>query len=321
MSTPALQPIRHQTSAAQVVQRIRQLIRDGGLSPGDRLPSVKELAASLRVSTATIREAIQILSTLRLVDVRQGRGTFVAPLAGAPDDPAYWLPWLEAHRDDVLALLEVREVLESKAAALAAEAVKSDDAGLPARLEALRHSVDAMEAAAREGNLAGLEQADLRFHSLVAELAGNPYLVYLSRSVNHIFADRRAVMALPGRAAQSIHQHRQIIDAISSGDPGRAAEAMSWHLASTIASVRDIRATRQADGRPDESSHQDGRPETPVRAVQAVHRTGREDYASAMDLHSGGDHRLRSAGGRSAPRRGRAAGEGHHDSAQLEGEG
>jgi GntR family transcriptional repressor for pyruvate dehydrogenase complex len=262
-----LTPIRHQTSASQAVQQIRQLIRERSLKPGDRIPSVRDLATSLGVSTATILEAVQILSTLRLVDVRQGRGIFVAPLAGTTDDPAYWLPWLEAHRDDVLALLEVREVLETKAAALAADAVMSRGASVSARLEALRHTVGAMEAAAQKGDLGRLEQADLQFHSLVAELAGNPYLTYLSGSVNHIFADRRAVMALSGRAAQSSQQHRQIIEAICAGDSKRAADAMSRHLASTIASVRNIRAREQLRERPEEFTEDDGRPKAPVPMV------------------------------------------------------
>jgi len=238
-----LRPINHQTTAAQAVQQIRQLILEQKLGSGDRLPSLKELAERLRVSAATIREAMQILATLRLVEVHQGRGTFVAPLEGASNDPAYWLPWLEAHRDDVLALLEVREVLESKAAALAAAAVASRRTLVMARMDELRSTADKMEDAARVGDLAGLEHADLEFHSLVAELAGNPYLLYLSRSVNHVFADRRAVMALPGRSAQSIQQHRDVIDAICAGDASRAARAMSGHLASTIASVRTLQAT------------------------------------------------------------------------------
>lgn len=231
----------------QVVDRIRQLIQGEKLQPGDRLPSVSELAARLGVSRATVREAIQVLVTLRLVDVRQGRGIFVAPLAGSTDDPAYWLPWLEAHRDDVLALLEVREVLESKAAALAAQVAGTVPARAHAYVERLTRVVEAMEGAADRGDLGGLEQADLEFHSLVAELAGNPYLTYLSRSVNYIFADRRAVMALPGRPMQSVQQHRQIIEAIRSGDPETAARSMAQHLASTIASVRDIRATRRRE--------------------------------------------------------------------------
>jgi len=253
-----LTPISHQTTAAQAVQQIRQLISDQKLGAGDRLPSLKELAARLRVSAATIREAMQILATLRLVEVRQGRGTFVAPLEGAANDPAYWLPWLEAHRDDVLALLEVREVLESKAAALAAAAVASGRASVITRLGVLRGTTDTMEDAARAGDLAGLEHADLEFHSLVAELAGNPYLLYLSRSVNHVFADRRAVMALPGRPAQSVQQHREIVDAICAGDASRAAHTMTAHLASTIASVRALQATEQSGTRALEEAATEG---------------------------------------------------------------
>ncbi|MDQ7828067.1 MAG: GntR family transcriptional regulator [Armatimonadota bacterium] len=249
--------MRLQTTAQQVVEQIRELIHQGRLGPGAHLPSVRELALRFGVSQSTVREAIQILSALGLVDVRQGRGTVVAsPTADGAGDPAAWLPWLESHRDDVLALLEVREVLETKAAALAARAVANASGDAGRHLSALEANVAEMAVAARSRDIVALEQIDLAFHGLIADLGGNPYLVYLSRSINYVFADRRAVMALPGRALQSVEQHRLILEAIKAGNATEAAERMSRHLQSTMASVRALRAS--GDGPADRSVGTEG---------------------------------------------------------------
>jgi GntR family transcriptional repressor for pyruvate dehydrogenase complex len=237
-----LRPVRLQTGAQQVVEQIRDLIHHGHLAPGARLPSVRELAARFGVSQSTVREALQILAAFRLVGVRQGRGTFVTASAGdGAHDPAAWLPWLEAHRDDVLALLEVREVLERKAAALAARAVRSAPERTARLLAALEANLNEMTQAAQRHDIVALERIDRAFHGLIAELGGNPFLIYLSGSINHVFADRRAVMALPGRALQSAAQHQRIVEAIRAGDEQEAAARMSRHLESTMASVRALR--------------------------------------------------------------------------------
>ncbi|MDR7522733.1 MAG: FCD domain-containing protein [Armatimonadota bacterium] len=235
-------PIQPQTTAQQVVEQIRQLIQRGQLGPGAKLPPLRDLAQGFGVSASTVREAVQVLSALRLVKVRQGRGIFVASSRDDGMDPASWLPWLEAHRADVLALLEVREILERKSASLAARAVARDPSRTRDPLDALERNVREMAAAARARDVAALERLDIAFHGLIAELGGNPYLIYLSGSINHIFADRRAVMALPGRARRSVAQHRQILEAIRAGAVARAADRMSKHLESTMASVRALRA-------------------------------------------------------------------------------
>ncbi|MDR7482445.1 MAG: FCD domain-containing protein [Armatimonadota bacterium] len=245
-----LRAVRPLTSTQQVVEQIRQLIQGGRLGPGAKLPPVRDLAQGFGVSASTIREAVQVLSALRLVEVRQGRGIFVASPRDDSRDPASWLPWLQAHREDVLALLEVREVLERKSASLAARAVAADPARARDSLDLLERNVREMAAAARVQDVAALERLDIAFHGLIAELGGNPYLIYLSGSINHIFADRRAVMALPGRPRRSVAQHLGILEAIRAGDVTGAADRMSKHLESTIASVRALRGAGTGAGGP-----------------------------------------------------------------------
>lgn len=234
-------PVRSSPSVQQVVDQIQQSIRDGHIPKGSRLSSVNDLAAQFGISRATVREALRVLSALGFVEVKHGRGIFVAQSVASLEDPRFWLPWLEAHREDVIALLEVREALEVKSAALAAARVARDPEGTSDQVEAIEENVARMVAAAGSQDLSLLERVDLEFHAMVARLAASPYLVRLCDSINHVFGDRRAVMSLPGRPGQSAAQHREIVNAIRRGDAAAATEAMGRHLQSTIASVRELR--------------------------------------------------------------------------------
>jgi GntR family transcriptional repressor for pyruvate dehydrogenase complex len=223
------------------VEQVRRLIDEGQLKPGHRLPGERELALEFGVSRATLREAVQSLASLGLLEVRQGVGTRVSASATTAVDASFWLPWLTAHSEDVLALLDVREALETKAVELAAEAAGRGGAAAGSVLEALEGNLAEMERAVTAQDTVLLERLDLEFHSLLAQTAGNKYLLRFGRSVNHVFSDRRAVLSIPGRAAQSVADHRQILAGVKAGDPASAVRAMASHLASVKVAVAESR--------------------------------------------------------------------------------
>lgn len=233
-------PVLAQHGSHLVFEQIRQSIEDGTYGPCCRLPSERELAASFGVSRATIREAIKSLASLGLLEVRQGVGTIVSPGSTTLEDPSYWLPWLTAHRKDVIALLEVREALEAKSAALAARSVSNGVPGGGALLEELGANLAGMEEATRRRDLVTLERLDLEFHALLAQLSGNHHLLRLSKSINHVFSDRRAAMSIPGRAERSCVEHARIVTAVRDGLSSEASEAMVTHLSSTLISVAKV---------------------------------------------------------------------------------
>src|SRR5215469_14807989 len=105
----------------EAIDKIKEMIVSGELSPGDRLPKEADLADRLGLSRNSLREAVKALSLIHVLDVRQGDGTYVTSL-----EPRLLLDAMtfvvEFHRDDtVLEFLEVRRILEPAATAMAAQ--------------------------------------------------------------------------------------------------------------------------------------------------------------------------------------------------------
>src|SRR5215213_10718369 len=111
----------------EAILRIKEMIVNGQLKPGDRLPREPDLAETLGLSRNSLREAVRALALIRVLDVRQGDGTYVTSL-----EPNLLLDALsfvvDFHRDDtVLQFFQVRRILEPAATAMAATAMSELD--------------------------------------------------------------------------------------------------------------------------------------------------------------------------------------------------
>ena len=120
------QPIVSDRLSDKAVGQIKALIEEGRLKPGDKLPSERALMKLLSVSRASLREAFRVLEALGLIEVRTGIGAFVVQTdAGAL--PNEWTTLLMNTQQEMFDLLDVREALEAKAAALAAQKASAED--------------------------------------------------------------------------------------------------------------------------------------------------------------------------------------------------
>jgi DNA-binding FadR family transcriptional regulator len=208
----------------EAIEKIKGMIVGGELRPGDRLPREVDLAERLGLSRNSLREAVRALSLVRVLDVRQGDGTFVTSLA-----PSLLLDALnfmvDFHRDDtVLEFLEVRRILEPAATALAAQRMTGDDvASLRALLDDLGDAptVDA------------LVHNDLEFHHRIAAGAGNSVLCSLIDGLSGPTTRARIWRGLTqeGAVARTREQHTAIVDAIASGDSDLARSWAAVHIA------------------------------------------------------------------------------------------
>jgi DNA-binding FadR family transcriptional regulator len=215
---------RGPTVTDEAIAKIRELIVSGRWGPGDRLPREADLALELGLSRNSLREAVRALSLVRVLEVRQGDGTYVSSLE--PDllleTTAFVTHLLRDHT--VLELFEVRRLLEPAAAALAA--VRMDDAGR----EALRSELERMQTA---GNVPELLDADMAFHSVIAQAAGN---TVLSALLDGLAARTMRARLRRGRAdgdalADTLAEHVRIYEAITSRDPELTRALAAAHIA------------------------------------------------------------------------------------------
>lgn len=207
-----------------VADQLLAQIQDGRFKRGQQLPTEPELARQMGVGRTSVREAIQKLRTVGVVEVRKGLGTFVAD--GNPSDPILsFAAWSVENRFKVSDLFEARLALELTASSLAAQR------STKRAVAKLRTTATAHIAAEAGGSLDELVETDQAFHSAIVALAGNSLLEKLYEMlVPQIIEYRRVSLAIPGAPKRSGQDHLAVVEAIASGFPIEARNAMLHHL-------------------------------------------------------------------------------------------
>ncbi len=228
-AVPSRDSGRHwqQLGQGRLTPRIRdeilRVIDDMNLTPGDRLPSERELADVLRVSRPSVREAIKALEAEGRLQVQHGRGVFVA-------EPATRRRLREsvARLDhDISELFLMREVLEVPAARWAAD--QQDKIALGA----VQQAYDALEAAWRRDpvDYDELQGLDAEFHLCIVRASGNRFMEQAQGVLNDMLRrGMRTTLQAPGRARRSRTDHRRILEALLAGDGTSAARAARMHV-------------------------------------------------------------------------------------------
>lgn len=221
-----LKPIKPKRISDQVFEQLKDLIFRGHLKPGDQLMTERELAHELGVSRPTVREAINKLVAIRLLEQRQGQGTFVnSPAVSVEENPLAAV--MEGEDVRLQDLLEVRLGLECNAVALAARRATDED------IEELRKSLGEMEADIKAGKLG--TDADVSFHMAIAYASKNTVQIHIMRSFyNLLFYGIKEnllhLYAQPENLEKVIAQHCEIVESIRRHDPEAAYEAMKRHI-------------------------------------------------------------------------------------------
>jgi GntR family transcriptional repressor for pyruvate dehydrogenase complex len=216
---------RPQSLPDAVMAEIQRAFVHGGLKVGERLPPERELAKQLSVGRSSLREAMQGLQTMGLVEVRHGVGTFLA------SEPGKWLlSPLRFHgtppRQLFAELIEARLLVEVRLAEWAAERATDED------IARLREAAQKRAHAKRGQYL----ESGLDFHLVIAAAAHHTVLASMLNAVSHLYFD---VLESLDSAAQDIEAafrmrqqagHEAILRMIEAHDPQGAAEAMRAHL-------------------------------------------------------------------------------------------
>lgn len=206
--------------AEQVAEHIMTGIIENGLEAGTKIPNEFELAQAIGVGRGTIREAIKILASRQVVEIRRGAGTFVSERQGMVDDPL-GLAFLKDKTHLALDLLAVRMMLEPEIAAMAAQNAS------PEQIEELKKQRDRVEDFISRGE--NHTKEDILFHKRIASCSGNAVVEKLVPIINSsiaLFVD----ITSSRLGKETIETHREIVDCISRRDPEGAKCAMSMHL-------------------------------------------------------------------------------------------
>ena len=202
-----------------VAERIRELIQEQQMPPGARLPSERELATTLQVSRATLREALIALELGAVIEIRGGSGLYVGAHPAAPAEVPEAGP-------GPFEVLSARSVIETEVAAMAARNAS------PAALDAILEALLAMEHSHEDR--ATNEAADRAFHLAIAHATGNAALVgvidQLWRQRGSIWQRLKQHYRTEELRLATLLDHRAIFDAIAARDESGARKAMRAHL-------------------------------------------------------------------------------------------
>lgn len=223
----------HVSLSEHLSQSVLSLIRERGLEPGDRLPSVRELADRFSVATPTMREALRLLEMAGNLDIRHGSGIFVR----RPESRLMLTnPYARSlDTGTILNLLESRLIIEPPIAELAARNATQEQLDyLGALLEDAERHLSGQDAAD-----AILGADNMRFHRGIAEGAGNAILADVVFTLTEVhIKEQMAVLDLYNNRRRDHDQHKQILDALTRRDAAGARDLMAEHLADVVAVVR-----------------------------------------------------------------------------------
>src|SRR5437763_10543784 len=219
------QVVRPETNglmAEQVVIQVREMIREGKLRPGDRLPPERDLAERLGISRASLRHGLRFLAAIGVLTSRHGSGTYIADGPPALDsEPLRMLA--ELHRFTPDEMFETRKLLEVGLAGLAAQHAQPD------HLAVMAEEVTEMYATLDDPQEYLVH--DIRFHRAIAAASGNQILAALMNMVSTaMYESRRATVERATDLKESAEFHRKIYRLIRAGKSEEARFAMNEHL-------------------------------------------------------------------------------------------
>lgn len=212
--------------SVRIADRLAEMIVHGRFAPGDKLPSEPELSADLDVSRTTLREALRILSTRGLVEVRRGVGTFVTESRNIHAD--YDVLKIQNTNVNTKDLYEMRLMFEPQAAYYACLRASNEE------LNEIFRYCELNEQMIRSAD-PQWDETEQKFHNSIASATHNPFITALlpifNRAIHHgILLANEA----PEVAEMTLHDHRLLVQYLRDRNPEGAKTAMQLHIINTM---------------------------------------------------------------------------------------
>jgi GntR family transcriptional repressor for pyruvate dehydrogenase complex len=235
-------PTIRDTLSTQTLQQLMGWLKDGTFKPGSKLPSQGELVERFGISRTGIREALQMMSALNLIEIRPGLGCFVKKVSSEDIINADVMGIL-LEKEAILEVIETRVIIESGIAALATERATPEDFW---RIEDVLTQIDR---AIQRGD--SVARVAVEFHYALAKASHNCVLVKLVRSFTHLMAKAGELLEASAEdvAAFKKHEldsHRDLYQIIKRGDPEKSRAAMIQHI--SYSEDLTVKAFKHAEG-------------------------------------------------------------------------
>ena len=199
----------------KILKQITQLIKEGALKPGDKLPPERQMAEMMGVSRPALKQSISILEAMGIVESRQGDGNYILPFQNKIFNPIILSFYAEhGNMDDIL---EVRYIIEVQNAKIAAK--KRTD-------EQIAELEEFLERMAGPKTLEERMALNSEFHLKLIKISGNPLLINFYESIIDLIAEQ--ITTTDG--SNFYESHKEIIDYIKAKDAKAAAKAMQQHF-------------------------------------------------------------------------------------------
>lgn len=218
-----MQPIVRVPIVHQVEEQIFSLIQEGKHKPGEKLPAEKEFCQTLGVGRGTVREAFRLLQAKGVVEIKPGRGAFVAEKQ--PESDINAIDWLVENEQELRDAIEIRASLEPMAARRMAERCNSE--ALQQLEEIHLQFLDAI----KTGDSTRIAKLDEEFHSAIMAGSENALMIEINRHVcQGVQTFRSKTFQVEQNARNAIMPHSNILGAILARDAARAEKEMRAHL-------------------------------------------------------------------------------------------
>jgi GntR family transcriptional repressor for pyruvate dehydrogenase complex len=221
-----IEKIKRVNIGDQVYEKLQKMIFDGNWKSGDKLPSENVLAESFGVSRMTIRQELQKLVAIGLVETRIGEGSYVKELSFATSYVNGMIPALYLSDRSVLDAMEFRIMTEVETAGIAAEIATEEDVDhLKKCYEKMMNNID---------NIEEYVNLDFHFHRLICSIAGNSIVIQVHYLLRNVLQDVILNLTKKIGPSNGIEYHALIIRAIEQKDGEAARKYMKEHLMKTI---------------------------------------------------------------------------------------
>ena len=235
-----MEPIKKTSVIESVIKTLKEHIISGTVQVGSKLPAEKDLCQQLHVGRSTIREAFRALQAMGFVEMKPGRGAFVATIKES--DPESTVNWFVENESEISNFMEARMAIETLAIRLVIERATDKE------IQTIEHAFNKFEEASINGESDLFYYYDEHFHSNIVKATHNDLLIAINKNLSNALRTYRIkTYTLKGHAENALITHREILRVIKEKDVEKAISVMNTHINNAMKDVSEYLLKEKSD--------------------------------------------------------------------------